>query len=84
MTASPVGISVGCPLVPCCKWLHLEYALFLFLKVKMRENQMCGAGWLRFRGFCGVLQPGACGEPGEAGGGGRSHPILKTTKCKKS
>lgn len=70
--------------VPCCPVLHPESALFLFLNVKMRENQRCESGWLLFGGLCGVLQAGACREPGKAGGSGRSHPILKTMKCKRS
>lgn len=40
---SPVGTSTGCPFVLDCECLHLESALFLLLKVKMRENQVCGA-----------------------------------------
>lgn len=40
---SPVGTSTDCPFVLDCECFLLESALFLLLKVKMRDNQVCEA-----------------------------------------
>lgn len=54
---SPVGTSTGCPFVLDYECFHLESALFVLLKVKLRENQVCEAEGFPFGGFCGALQP---------------------------
>lgn len=54
---SPAGTSTVLPFVLDCESFHLESALFLLLKVKMRENQVCEAELFNFGGFCGALQP---------------------------